>query len=69
MVKESQLGFNRILNKKTSLGVENNIPEIILTIEGGLRLKNYTDKLVKDYLLEMLTSTNKIKELIALDLQ
>jgi hypothetical protein len=67
-VKGYQLGYLRVLNEKTSLGVENNIPEIILTIEGALILKNHTDKLVKDSLLEMLHKINKIKELIALDL-
>jgi hypothetical protein len=68
-VKGQQLGFHRIVDKKTSLGVENNIPEIILTMEGGLILKDLTDKHVKETLLEMLTKINKIKELIALDLQ
>ncbi|PQB06766.1 hypothetical protein BST83_06055 [Polaribacter filamentus] len=69
LVKGEQLGFKRILNRKTSLGVENNIPEIILTIEGGLIIKNFTYKIMKDSLLEMLNKINKIKELIALDLQ
>ncbi|MFT6699685.1 MAG: hypothetical protein ACJAVD_001186 [Porticoccaceae bacterium] len=68
-IKGQQLGFHRIVDKKTSLGVENNIPEIILTIEGGLILKDLIDKHVKEILLEMLTTINKIKELIALDLQ
>lgn len=70
--KAFQLGFARFAlqtPRVSGLEIENNIPEIILTFEGGFFLKNYTDNVVKDALLKMLDEINSIKELINQDLK
>jgi len=68
--KAFQSGYGRLLYKTPKvkeLDIKNNIPEIILTLEAGIITRNYTDKLVKDTLLEMLTEIKNIKELINQD--
>ena len=70
--KAFQLGYGRLLSKKpkvNGLEIKNNIPEIILTLEGGIIIKNFTDKSVKKALLEMLNQIKKIKELINQDIE
>ena len=70
--KALQLGYGRLLYKTPKakgLEIKNNIPEIILTFEGGFFLKNFTDKAVKNALLEMLNEIKKIKELINQDIE
>ena len=70
--KALQLGYGRLLLKRPKaigLEINNNISEIILTLEGGFLLKNFTDKLVKNALLEMLNEIKKIKELINQDIE
>ncbi len=70
--KASQLGYGRLFFKKPKaieLDVTKNIPEIILTLEAGFILKNFTDKLIRDSLLKMLTDINNIKELINQDIK
>ena len=70
--KASQLGYGRLFFKKTKaseLDVTKNIPEITLTLEAGFILKNFTDKLIRDSLLKMLTDINNIKELINQDIK
>ncbi len=62
-----QLGFVRLKNKTPvvqELGIENNIPLLIVSFEGGMALKNFTDKLIRDSLLEMLSDIKKTKDLI-----
>jgi hypothetical protein len=70
--KALQLGYGRLLlktPKANGLEIKNNIPEIILTLEGGLIIKIFTDKLVKNALLDMLNEIKKIKELINQDIE
>lgn len=61
------LGFLRFkygFPKVEELEIENNLPKIILTLEGALGLKNFTDNMVKRRLAEMLIDINNIKEMI-----
>ncbi|MFC5196609.1 DUF6090 family protein [Bizionia hallyeonensis] len=70
--KALQLGFPRLrfqASKANELGLENKFAEIILTSEGSLMLKNYTDKMVKRFLIDMLIEVNKIKEMITVELK
>ena len=70
--KALQLGYGRFLlkiPKVNKLEIKNNIPEIILTFEGGFMIKNFTDKLVKEALLKMLNEIKNIKELINQDIE
>ena len=69
--KMLQMGFWRMKNQiptVKNLGIENKIPDIILTFEGGVALKNYTDKLIRQALIEMLIDIEKIKDLVSNDL-
>jgi hypothetical protein len=69
--KADQLGFRRIQYSNPSvkdLDIEKNIPEIILTLEGAISLKNYTDKNIRNYFKEMLQDIRNIKELIHIEL-
>ena len=62
-----RLSFDAPENKE--LKIENNLPEIVLTLEGAFILKIYTDKMVKTSLSDMLTDINTIKEMIAVELK
>ena len=69
--KVHQLGYFRLLTQTQVKGlhIENNITDIILIFEGGIYMKYYTDKLVKESLMEMLNNINNIKELIKVELE
>lgn len=70
--KALQLGFVRFyfnIPKVNDLAIENNIPEIILTFEGGLLLKDFTDNLVRKSLEEMLKEISYLKERIDLEIK
>jgi hypothetical protein len=70
--KALQLGYGRLLFKKPKtkgLEIKNNITEIILTLEASLLYKNFTDKEIKNALIEMLNEIKKIKELINQDIE
>ncbi len=62
-----RLSFDAPENKE--LKIENNLPEIVLTLEGAFILKIYTDKMVKSSLSDMLTDINTIKGMIAVELK
>ena len=65
--KADELGLRRIQYSNPSvkdLDIEKNIPEIILTLEAAISLKNYTDKSIRNYFNEMLQDISNIKELI-----
>ena len=65
--KADELGLRRIQYSNPSvkdLDIEKNIPEIILTLEAAISLKNYTDKSIRDNFNEMLKDIRDIKELI-----
>jgi len=69
--KADQLGFRRIQYSNPpvkDLDIEKNIPEIILTLEGAISLKNYTDKNIRNNFNEMLKDISDIKELIHIEL-
>ena len=66
-----ELGYPRLFFQASTvkeLKIENNFTEIVLTLEGALSLKNYTDKMVKKSLTKMQIKVNKIKEMIAIEL-
>lgn len=70
--KALQLGVPRLFFKAVTvkeLKIENNFAEIVLTLEGALVLKSYTDKMVKESQTEMLIDINKIKEMITVELK
>ena len=70
--KAFQLGYGRLFLKTPEvieIDVIKNIPEIILTLEAGFILKNFTDKLIRDSLLKMLTNIYNIKELVYQDIK
>ena len=65
--KAGNLGFyrnNRYLKENSHLNYTENYPEIILTLENSLNLKNYTEKGQKSKLEQMLNNVNELKELI-----
>jgi hypothetical protein len=69
--KADELGLRRIQYSNPSvkdLNIESNIPEIILTIEAAISLKNYTDKSIRNNFNEMLKEISHIKELIHIEL-
>ena len=69
--KMLQMGFLRLRNKTPTveeLGIANNIPAIIINFEGGIALKSYTDKIIRDKLFEMLSDIKKVKDLILIEL-
>jgi hypothetical protein len=69
--KADQLGFRRIQYSNPSvkdLDIEKNIPEIILTLEAAISLKNYTEKNIRNNFNEMLKDISDIKELILNDM-
>jgi len=70
--KALQLGFPRLIFQAATvkeLKIENKFADIVLTFEGALILKNYTDKMVKRSLTNMLIEVNKIKEIITIELK
>ena len=69
--KADQLGFRRIQYSNPSvkgLDIEKNIPEIILTLEAAISLKNFTEKNIRNSFKEMLKDISDIKQLIHIEL-
>ncbi|PTM09472.1 MAG: hypothetical protein DA407_05815 [Bacteroidetes bacterium] len=69
--KADELGLRRIQYSNPSvkdLDIEKNIPEIILTLEAAISLKNHTDKSIRNNFNEMLQDIINIKELIHIEL-
>ena len=70
--KAFHLGFFRLKYQTPTvkkLQIGNKLADIVLTLEGGFGLKNYTDKFVKRSLAEMLANITKIKEMIYIELK
>ncbi len=69
--KAAQLGFFRLAYQfpaTKDLKIEERKAEMVLTLEGGLMLKDYTDKMFREMLADMLIDIQEIKDLIALEL-
>ena len=69
--KADELGLRRIQYSNPSvkdLDIEKNIPEIILTLEAAISLKNFTEKSIRNNFTEMLQDIRDIKELIQIEL-
>ncbi|WP_282043407.1 DUF6090 family protein [Winogradskyella flava] len=69
--KAGNLGFyrnNYHLKENSHLNYTENYPEIILTLENALYLKNYTEKRQLIELKKMLNDVNELKELIKIEI-
>ena len=69
--KAGNLGFyrnNYRLKENSHLSYAENYPEIILTLENALYLKNYTEKRQIIELKQMLNDVNELKELIKIEI-
>ncbi|WP_298369177.1 DUF6090 family protein [uncultured Lutibacter sp.] len=69
--KAGNLGFYRNtyhLKENSHLNYTENYPEIILTLENALYLKNYTEKRQIIELKQMLNNVNELKELIKIEI-
>jgi len=67
-----EMGLLRLRYKTPSveeLGIENNISTIILSFESGIALKSFTDKLIRNKLLKMLSDIKKTKDLILIEIK
>ncbi len=70
--KALQLGLVRLMfdsPENKEIKIENNLSDIVLTLEGAFVLKIYTDKMVKRSLSDMLKDINSIKEMISAELK
>lgn len=69
--KAMELGYLRLAlqrPKVEGLVLDENISEIIVTLEAGLTIKDFTDTRVLEYLHEMLVEIDEIKEMIAMEM-
>ena len=67
LTKTLQLGFRRLVNSPANfqgINLNDNINEIILTLEGALGLKNYTEKDKIEALSDLLVDLDNLKEMI-----
>ena len=70
--KALQLGLVRLMfnaPENKEMQIENNLSDIVLTLEGAFVLKIFTDKMVKTSLSNMLKNINSIKEMISVELK
>jgi exonuclease VII small subunit len=70
--KASNLGFSSTLGKANNLinqKIKNNYQDIILTMESSFGLKNFTEKIKKQRLKEMLGKVEELKALVEQELE